>query len=77
MHFSVLIVTLCLFSFGNCIKWHMQPNSYKCLREEIRANDVVAGVYEVTTVEGQQINYVVSILCRKSLYFSRLFKLAF
>lgn len=49
----------------------MQPNSYKCLREEIRANEVVAGAYEVTPVEGQQINYVVSIFCRKSLHFFR------
>lgn len=60
MHLSILIITLCLFSIGNCIKWHMHPNSYKCLREEIRANVVVVGVYEVVPVDGQQINYVVT-----------------
>jgi len=40
----------------------MQPNSRKCLREELRENVLVKGVYEVTEVDNQQVDYVVSIL---------------
>lgn len=37
----------------------MQPNSRKCLREELRENILVKGVYEVTPVDNQQVDYVV------------------
>lgn len=39
----------------------MQPNSRKCLREELRENVLVKGEYEVTPVDNQQVDYVVSI----------------
>jgi len=37
----------------------MQPNSHKCLREDLRENVLVKGVYEVVSIEGQQIDYVI------------------
>lgn len=40
----------------------MQPNSRKCLREELRENILVKGVYEVSQVDNQQVDYVVSII---------------
>lgn len=57
---SIIVVALTLMSVANCLRWHMQPNSQKCLREELRENVLVKGVYEVLPVEGQQIDYVVS-----------------
>lgn len=63
MNFMVhLIISLSILSIGTCIRWHMQPNSRKCLREELRENVLVKGVYEVTQVDDQQVDYVVSIL---------------
>lgn len=40
----------------------MQPNSRKCLREELRENVLVKGEYEVTQIDNQQVDYVVSII---------------
>lgn len=40
----------------------MEPNTQLCLREELKKNVLVKGMYEVTPVEGQQIDYVVSII---------------
>lgn len=40
----------------------MQPNTRKCLREELRANVLIKGVYEVTEVPDQHVDYIVSIL---------------
>lgn len=56
-----LTISLTILSVSNCIRWHMQPNSRKCLREELRENVLVSGVYEVTEVDNQQVDYVVSI----------------
>lgn len=56
-----LIVSLSLFSIGSCIRWHIYPNNQKCLKEELRQNVLVKGEYEVTPVEGQRINYIVSL----------------
>jgi len=39
----------------------MHPNSQKCLRGEIRENILVKGEYEITVVEHQRIDYIVSI----------------
>ncbi|KAL4136126.1 hypothetical protein QTP88_007691 [Uroleucon formosanum] len=54
-----LTISLTILSVSNCIRWHMQPNSQKCLREELKENVLVSGVYEVTEVDNQQIDYVV------------------
>ncbi|XP_026816839.1 transmembrane emp24 domain-containing protein bai-like [Rhopalosiphum maidis] len=56
---TLLMIYLSLFSIGSCIRWHMQPNSRKCLREELRENILVKGVYEVSQVDNQQVDYVV------------------
>lgn len=46
----------------------MYPNNQKCLREEITRNILVNGVYEVAPVEGQQIDYVVSIFIKQFIF---------
>lgn len=43
----------------NCIMWTQEPNSQKCLREELQQNVVVLGEYEVSEAPGQKIDYVV------------------
>lgn len=66
IHWSIVIISLSLFSVGDCIRWHMHPNSRKCLREELRKDELVKGVYEIAPVEGQHIDYVVST-CKYSI----------
>ncbi|KAE9533537.1 hypothetical protein AGLY_009175 [Aphis glycines] len=56
---SILMIYLSLLSIGSCIRWHMQPNSRKCLREELRENVLVKGEYEVTEIDNQQVDYVI------------------
>lgn len=58
----LVTISLSLYTNGNCIKWHMHPNSQKCLKEELRQNELVSGEYVIAPVEGQFIDYVVSIL---------------
>lgn len=40
--------------------WHMEPNTQKCLREELQQNVPVTGEFEVSDAPGQRIDYVVS-----------------
>lgn len=48
-----------LISYGNCIMWNLQPNTQKCLKEELQQNVPVIGEFEVSEVPGQRIDYVV------------------
>ncbi|XP_050423964.1 transmembrane emp24 domain-containing protein bai-like [Adelges cooleyi] len=41
------------------ISWYMQPNTQKCLREELRQNVLVKGDYDVRPIEGQHMDYIV------------------
>ena len=41
--------------------FHLTPNTQKCLKEDIQANQLVMGEYEVSDVPGQVIDYIVSI----------------
>jgi len=42
------------------IKFYLEPNSHKCLKEEVNANVLVTGEYELTgEAMGQKTNYVV------------------
>lgn len=49
-----------LISHVQCIMWYQEPNSMKCLREEIQGNVLVSGEYEVSEVPGQKIDFVVN-----------------
>lgn len=40
----------------------MPPNSQKCLREDLRQDILVKGVYQVDPIDGLQVDYTVSAL---------------
>lgn len=44
----------------NSIMWTQEPNSQKCLKEELQQNVLVLGEYEVSEAPGQKMSYVVS-----------------
>ncbi|XP_033217378.1 transmembrane emp24 domain-containing protein bai isoform X2 [Belonocnema kinseyi] len=41
------------------IMWYLEPNQHKCLKEEIQANVLVTGEYEVSEAHGQKVDYVI------------------
>ncbi|XP_018402300.1 PREDICTED: transmembrane emp24 domain-containing protein bai isoform X1 [Cyphomyrmex costatus] len=41
------------------IMFFLEPNSHKCLKEEVHANVLVTGEYEVSEAMGQKANYVI------------------
>lgn len=60
MELQYLLVILSIFWHNaNAIMWSMAPNTQKCLKEELHANVLVAGEYEVNEVSGQRIDYIV------------------
>lgn len=62
MEVHYLVFVLCVIWQGtNAIMWNLAPNTQKCLKEELHANVLVAGEYEVTEVTGQRVDYVVSL----------------
>ncbi|KAJ8964877.1 hypothetical protein NQ314_004559 [Rhamnusium bicolor] len=44
----------------NCIMWNLEPNTQKCLKEELHQNVPVIGEFDVTEAAGQTVNYVVT-----------------
>lgn len=44
------------------IMWHLEPNTRKCLREELQSNVLVTGEYEVSEAYGQKVDYTVSAI---------------
>lgn len=59
---AVYLIFLCTFiKHVTCVMFHLTPNTQKCLKEDIHANQLVMGEYEVSDVPGQVIDYIVSI----------------
>ncbi|CAG9765689.1 unnamed protein product [Ceutorhynchus assimilis] len=44
----------------NCISFNIQPNTQKCLKEELQGNVPVVGEFEVSEQPGQKIDYIVT-----------------
>jgi len=59
--YQLAIIIATLVSSNVSLRWHMEPNTQKCFSKKLRQHELVNGVYEVTTVLGQQIDYIVSI----------------
>lgn len=58
--YYLLFVLSVIWHGSEAIMWSLAPNTQKCLKEELHANVLVAGEYDVTEVAGQQVDYVVS-----------------
>ncbi|XP_023315868.1 transmembrane emp24 domain-containing protein bai isoform X1 [Trichogramma pretiosum] len=43
---------------AQCIMWYLEPNTRKCIREEIQGKVPVTGEYKVSEVPGQKVNFV-------------------
>ncbi|EDS35319.1 transmembrane trafficking protein [Culex quinquefasciatus] len=54
-----LVGSTALFQTAQAIMFGLEPNTQKCLKDDMQGNQIVAGEYEVTGAPGQKINYVV------------------
>ncbi|KPJ10087.1 Transmembrane emp24 domain-containing protein bai [Papilio machaon] len=60
MEVHYLVLLLSIFWHGcQGIMWSLAPNTQKCLKEELHANVLVAGEYEVGEASGQRVDYIV------------------
>lgn len=58
---NFLIIGLLLFvSRVQCIMWHMEPGTTKCLKDEVQGHVAVIGEYGVSEVPGRKVDFVVS-----------------
>lgn len=55
--YAILISACC--SLTAAIMFNLEPNTQKCLRDEMQAHQLVLGEYEITDAPGQKIDYVV------------------
>lgn len=55
------LLMACAWS-SHAVMFHLPPNTQKCLKEDIQANQLVMGEYEVSDVPGQIIDYIVGFI---------------
>lgn len=53
-----IVLGLCC-SLTAAIMFNLEPNTQKCLRDEMQAHQLVLGEYEISDAPGQKIDYVV------------------
>lgn len=56
-----LCVLFAVIYTADCIMWNLEPNTQKCLKEELQKNVLITGEFEVSEAPGQKIDYVVCI----------------
>ncbi|XP_076292101.1 transmembrane emp24 domain-containing protein bai isoform X1 [Lasioglossum baleicum] len=56
---SILLLFFTLLSYAHSIRFFLEPNSMKCLKEETQAHVLVAGEYEVSETPGVKTEYIV------------------
>ncbi|CAK9818282.1 Transmembrane emp24 domain-containing protein bai [Anthophora plagiata] len=67
---GIIFVLATLFAYAHGIRFYLEPNSLKCLKEEVQANVLVAGEYEVSVTPAVKTEYIIrdtkgDILSRK------------
>lgn len=58
-YFCVLIALFCATVKVDCIMWNLEPNTQKCLKEELQKNVLVTGEFDVSEAPGQKVDYIV------------------
>ncbi|XP_017875994.1 transmembrane emp24 domain-containing protein bai isoform X2 [Ceratina calcarata] len=54
-----ILIFVALFAYVQGIRFYLEPNSLKCLKEEVQADVIVAGEYEVSMSPGIKTEYIV------------------
>lgn len=58
----IIFIFAMLFAYVHSIRFYLEPNSMKCLKEEVQANVLLAGEYEVSLTPAVKTEYVVSFI---------------
>lgn len=53
------VILFCTIISVNCVMFNLEPNTQKCLKEELQQNVPVIGEFEVSEAPGQTIDCVV------------------
>lgn len=62
MKSAIFLLKICLsIMYAQAIMFNLNPNTQKCLKEEMQAHQIIAGEFEVSSAPGQKIDYVVSV----------------
>lgn len=62
---AAVCAVLALAACGaQALMFNLPANGQRCLRDEMQANQLVAGEYEVSEAPGQNVHYIVSSLLR-------------
>lgn len=59
----VMAIVGLLAAAADGIMFHLQPNTQKCLREEIHKDVLVSGEYEIQETPGQKVDIQVIVFC--------------
>ncbi|CAL7942227.1 unnamed protein product [Xylocopa violacea] len=67
---TVILIFVTLLTYVHAIRFYLEPNSAKCLKEEVQANVLVAGEYEVSATPAVKTELIIrdskgDILSRK------------
>ncbi len=54
-----LSLSLALLSLSSGLMFHLEPNSRKCLKEEIHKNVLITGEYDISEQQGQTVDLMV------------------
>lgn len=56
---TIIFIFAMLLAYVHSIRFYLEPNSMKCLKEEVQANVLLAGEYEVSLAPAVKTEYVV------------------
>lgn len=68
-YYSLGFLLICVPWRADGIMWYLEPNTQKCLKEELQQNDLVTGEYEVSPAPGQKVHYIVSFTILYYFYY--------
>lgn len=64
---TAIIGVMLMVARVQSIMWYLEPSTQKCLKEEVQANVIINGEYEISDVPGQKVDYTVITLRRGRL----------
>lgn len=59
MKFLQSFALLCVMQGALAIMFNLNPNTQKCLKDEMMPKELIMGEYEVTGIPGQRVDYII------------------
>lgn len=69
LFYGVVVLLFIVIADVQSIMFELQPSAKKCIKEEIHAQVLVTGEYQVSEAPGQRVDYVVSFILHFLIYF--------